>query len=74
MSGYGIRVGAPVRQVIKAPIEGVVVEKRFVEAPTEYFQYLVEWPDTDGDGVPQSKWFNDGELEDITPPEEGAPA
>lgn len=74
MSGYGIKLGAPVRQVLRAPIEGTVVAKQFVAAPKEGFQYLVEWPDTDGDGVPQSKWFDDGELEDLTPPEEGAPA
>ena len=57
-----IKLGAKVRQVLLAPIEGQVVSKQFLEA-TDSFQYLVEWPDTDGDGQPQSKWFNDGEIE-----------
>ena len=58
---HGIKMGASVRQVVKAPIEGVVVDKQFV-AKHDSFQYLVEWPDTDGDGVPQSKWFEEDEL------------
>ena len=58
-----IKLGTSVRQVLPAPIEGQVVSKQFVEA-TDCFQYLVEWPDTDGDGVPQSKWFNEGEIEE----------
>ena len=66
-----IKLGTPVRQVTKAPIEGVVVKKQFIEG-TDSFQYLVEWPDTDGDGVPQSKWFDHGEVEAIATP--GAPA
>ena len=57
-----IKLGSTVRQVQPAPIEGQVVRKQFLEA-TDSFQYLVEWPDTDGDGAPQSKWFNEGEVE-----------
>lgn len=57
-----IKLGATVRQIVPAPIQGVVVQKQFVEA-TDSFQFLVEWPDTDGDGQPQSKWFEESQIE-----------
>lgn len=57
-----IKLGATVRQIVPAPIQGVVVSKQFVEA-TDSFQFLVEWPDTDGDGQPQSKWFEENQIE-----------
>lgn len=57
-----IKLGASVRQIVPAPIQGVVVSKQFVEA-TDSFQFLVEWPDTDGDGQPQSKWFEENQIE-----------
>ncbi len=59
-----IKLGDPVRQIVPAPIQGVVVSKQFVEA-TDSFQFLVEWPDTDGDGQPQSKWFEQTEIEGV---------
>ena len=57
-----IKLGATVRQIVPAPIQGVVVSKQFVEA-TDSFQFLVEWPDSDGDGQPQSKWFEESQIE-----------
>ena len=57
-----IKLGTLVRQIVPAPVAGVVISKQFVEA-TDTFQYLVESPDTDGDGQPQTRWFNEGEIE-----------
>lgn len=57
-----IKLGVTVRQILPAPVEGIVVSKQFVEA-TDSFQYLVEWPDTDGDGQPQSRWFDEHQIE-----------
>ena len=59
-----IKLGTPVRQIVPAPVEGVVVSKQFVEA-TDSFQYLVEWPDDDGDGQPQTRWFDQHQIEVI---------
>lgn len=57
-----LKLGAAVRQITPAPIEGIVVSKQFIEA-TDSFQYLVEWPDTDGDGQPQTRWFEASQIE-----------
>ncbi|MDP2323525.1 MAG: hypothetical protein Q8N51_05790 [Gammaproteobacteria bacterium] len=57
-----IKLGATVRQIMPAPIVGVVVKKQFVEA-TDSFQYMVESPDSDGDGVPQTRWFEESQIE-----------
>lgn len=56
-----MKLGATVRQILPAPVEGVVVSKQFVEA-SDSFQYLVEWPDTDGDGQPQTRWFDEHQI------------
>lgn len=60
-----IKLGVTVRQIISAPIEGVVVSKQFIEA-TDSFQYLVESPDDNGDGQPQTRWFDQHQIEAIT--------
>lgn len=57
-----IKLGAAVRQIVPAPVVGVVVKKQFVET-TDTFQYLVESPDTDGDGAPQTRWFDEDQIE-----------
>lgn len=64
-----IKLGTPVRQVMPSPVEGVVVDKKFV-AQTDSFQYLVEWPDSpdDADADPQSKWFDEGQIVAIEEP------
>lgn len=57
-----IKVGAPVRQIVPAPIEGTVLERRFNDS-ADAMEYLVESPDTDGDGVPQTRWFLESQIE-----------
>lgn len=57
-----IKLGTAVRQILPAPIAGTVVKKQFVEA-TDTFQYLIESPDTDGDGSPQTRWFEEDQIE-----------
>jgi hypothetical protein len=67
-----IKLGATVRQIQPAPIEGSIIQRQFVDAH-DAFQYLVEWPDTDGDGQPQTKWFEESEIE-VIPATPGAAA
>jgi hypothetical protein len=68
-----IKLGTPVRQIVPAPIEGVVVDKQFVKE-TDTFQYMVASPDSDGDGEPQTRWFEEHQIEAIEPPADaGAP-
>ena len=57
-----IKLGTPVRQIVKPPIEGVIVGKQYNQA-TDSFQLLVAYPDDDGDGLPQTRWFQESELE-----------
>jgi hypothetical protein len=59
-----IKKGDTVRQIVPAPIQGVVTEKRFLE-DGDTFQYCVEYPDTDGDGQPQTRWFNETEIQGV---------
>jgi hypothetical protein len=59
-----IKKGDTVRQILPAPITGTVIEKRFLE-DSETFQYQVESPDTDGDGQPQTRWFNENEIQGV---------
>lgn len=62
-----IKLGTQVRQIVKPPIEGVVVGKQYNES-TDAFQILVSYPDDDGDGLPQTRWFRDSELEVVEGP------
>jgi len=59
-----IKLGSQVRQVMPAPIEGVVIKKQFVE-DSDSFQYLIESPDIDGDGQPQTRWFEEHQIKEI---------
>ena len=58
-----IKLETPVRQVMPAPIEGVIVQRRFKEN-ADQMEYLVEWPDddSDADSAPQQRWFLESEL------------
>lgn len=57
-----IKLGDPVRQIV-TPITGVVIKKQFIEK-TDSFQFLVESPtDADGDGVPDTRWFEESQIE-----------
>jgi len=53
--------GAQVRQVVPV-IEGAVIERRFND-DGDTFEYLVEY--TDADGAAQSRWFTDGQIEEV---------
>lgn len=59
-----IKNGATVRQIVQAPIEGVVTERRFNES-SEQMEYLIESPDSDGDGIPQTRWFLESQIATI---------
>lgn len=60
------KLGDTVRQITPAPIAGIVVDKKFI-AETDSFQFLVESPDSDGDGSPQTRWFEQDQIEPATP-------
>ena len=53
--------GETVKQVIH-PIQGEITSKRFNE-DTDAFEYLVSYPDTDGNTV--ERWFTEAEVEAI---------
>lgn len=57
-----IKTGASVRQIVPAPIEGTVLERKFNDS-ADQMEYLVESPDSDGDGVPQTRWFLESQIE-----------
>jgi hypothetical protein len=60
-----IKLGTQVRQIMPAPVQGVVVSKTFNET-TDSFQYLVETS-----AVPEESHvlaFNEGEVEEIATP------
>lgn len=57
-----IKLGTPVVQKVPAPVTGVVKDAQYIKE-TGTFQYLVESPDSDGDGQPQTRWFDEGQIE-----------
>lgn len=57
-----IKTGSTVRQIVPAPIVGTVTERRFNDS-ADQMEYLVESPDTDGDGSPQTRWFLESQIE-----------
>lgn len=56
--------GTLVRQILPAPIVGTV-EKYDVDQETGKVQVLVSWPDSNGDGVPESRYFNIDQVEAV---------
>lgn len=54
--------GAKVRQILPAPIVGTV-ERYEVDQETGELQVLVVWPDADGDGHQESRYFKECEIE-----------
>lgn len=65
-----IKTGAKVRQIMPAPIEGVVIERRLNDSHDQ-IEFHVESPDADGDGAPDRRWFLESQLEEV-PTEGGA--
>lgn len=57
-----IKTGDAVRQILPAPITGVVTKKEFDEA-SDSFNYLVE--STDSDGVQHTRWFSGTQIEGV---------
>lgn len=57
-----IKKGDTVRQILPAPVQGVVTEFNICQQEGSVM-VKVEWPDTDGDGLPQSRFFNADEVE-----------
>lgn len=56
-----IPAGAAVRQILPAAVEGVVTQRRFNESHSQ-MEYMVESPDSDGDGSPQTRWFLESQI------------
>ena len=57
-----IKLGTAVRQVLPAPVEGVVVSKTFNQAG-DHFQFVVEF--TDAENVVHQRAFDEGQIEAI---------
>lgn len=60
-----IKTGAKVRQIMPAPIEGVVIERRLNDSQDE-IEYHVESGDADGDGVADRRWFLESQVEEVS--------
>jgi len=56
------KAGATVRQIQPAPVQGVVIERRFNDSHDQ-MEYHVESPDKDGDGAPDRRWFLESQIE-----------
>lgn len=56
------KLGDTVRQIVPAPIEGIVAKKQFNET-SDQFEFLVEGVSATGD--PQSGWFKESEIEGV---------
>jgi hypothetical protein len=62
MSKSPFKVGDPVRQVLPAPIEGVV--SAITLDPNDGSRlFLVVSPDADGDGQAESRYFTEEQIE-----------
>ncbi|MBP8788584.1 MAG: hypothetical protein KBH41_14150 [Azonexus sp.] len=62
MAKSPFKAGDAVRQVMPAPICGVVVDIQIDSVEGDRL-YKVEWPDADGDGVAESRFFKEEEIE-----------
>jgi len=54
--------GATVRQIMQAPVVGTIASYALCQETGE-IQYLVTWPDADGDGHEESHYFRASEIE-----------
>lgn len=57
-----MKKGDTVRQVMPAPIQGVVVAKEFDDSIDE-FRFLVSF--TDAEGSTQERWFSESQVEAV---------
>lgn len=57
-----IKLGTLVRQIMPAPVEGVVVSKTFNQAG-DHFQFVVEY--ADADNVVHQRAFDEGQVEAV---------
>lgn len=62
MAKSPFKAGDQVRQIMPAPIVGVVAEVTI--DPNEGDRlFKVVWPDADGDGIEESRFFKEEEIE-----------
>lgn len=59
-----IAKGTQVRQILPAPVAGVVTEFSVCQESGEV-QVKVEWPDANGDGIVESRFFKLTEIEEV---------
>jgi len=62
MSKSLFKAGDTVRQIMPAPIIGVVAEVGICPVEGDRL-FKVVWPDADGDGVEESRYFKEDEIE-----------
>lgn len=55
------KVGDKVAEIPKPVVSGVITQIGICPVEGDR-QFLVEWPDDDGDGNPQQRWFNEEQI------------
>jgi hypothetical protein len=64
MSKSAFKVGDAVSEIPRSVVSGTVVKIGICPVEGER-QFLVEWPDTNGDGDPEQRWFNEDQIEAV---------
>lgn len=62
MAKSPFKLGDPVRQIMPAPIIGTVAEISICPAEGDRL-FKVVWPDANGDGIEESRFFKEEEIE-----------
>lgn len=62
MAKSPFKVGDTVRQVMPAPVVGTVAEIGICPQEGERL-FKVVWPDADGDGIEESRFFTEDQIE-----------
>jgi len=62
MAKSKFKIGDEVCELPKPVVRGTIVKIGICPAEGDR-QFLVEWPDDDGDGEPQQRWFNEDQIE-----------
>lgn len=64
MAKSPFKAGDTVRQIVPAPIVGTVTEVTICPVEGERL-FKVVWPDTNGDGAEESRFFREDEIEAV---------
>ncbi len=62
MAKSPFKCGDAVRQITPPPVRGVVVDIQIDPVEGDRL-FMVEWPDANGDGIAESRFFKEEEIE-----------